>query len=247
MKIKRRVFFLGVGLAGLAATVPGWVDAALASDTGGAGSKLRARMRSVRARNRRVSAGATSANGWEMETVVDGNGHIYTRPVPGTPLRGVQVRIGEVEQVLVHAIQRFHYEVDGLRDGDVESWRPPANFGGADAISNLASGTAVRVRPGFYPAGSEGGFFPGQLAVLRDILAELDGVVRWGGDDAAVDESLLYIDVRPGDPRLSQVAERIRGWSSQPGIGAGGMLDIYSPARRKRARRIARAQRREGH
>lgn len=47
------------------------------------------------------SAHARSPNGWEMEKVADGGGTIWTRPVPGTPLEGVAVRIGEVESLLV--------------------------------------------------------------------------------------------------------------------------------------------------
>ena len=102
----------------------------------------------------------------------------------------------------------------------------------------MASGTAVRVRPGFYPAGVRGGFFSQQQVVVRDVLAELGGVVRWGGDYPAPDESLFSIDVRPGDKRLAQFAARIRGRQLEP--GAGAPVNVLSGSRRKAAEALAR-------
>ncbi|MFF6874971.1 hypothetical protein ACFY9S_06495 [Streptomyces sp. NPDC012474] len=206
-------------------------------------SRVRDALRSAQDRTRRVLAGTRSHNGWEMENVSDDGGTVYTRPVPGTPLKGVAVRMGDVETVLVHLVRRFHYEVDPLRRGDVIGWHEPSGLGKGRPESNLASGTAVRIRPGFYPRGARGGFFPQQEVVLRDILAELDGTVRWGGDDPKPDESLFSIDVRPGDQRLAQVAARIRGWQLEPGAGAGSAVNVLSGGRRKAARALRRRQR----
>jgi hypothetical protein len=94
----------------------------------------------------------------------------------------------------------------------------------------------VRIRPGFYPRGARGGFFPHQEVVIHDILAELDGVVRWGGDDRTPDESLFSVDVRPGDQRPARVAARIRGRQLEPGAGAGSPVKVLAGGRRKAAR-----------
>lgn len=206
-------------------------------------ARVRDALRSAQDRTRRVLAGSRSHNGWEMENVADDGGTVYTRPVPGTPLQGVAVRMGDVETVLVHLVRRFHYEVDPLRRGDVVGWHDPAGLARSRPESNLASGTAVRIRPGFYPRGARGGFFPQQEVVIRDILAELDGVVRWGGDDRTPDESLFSVDVRPGDERLARAAARIRGWQLEPGAGAGSAVNVLSGARRKAARALERRQR----
>ncbi|WP_406331686.1 hypothetical protein [Streptomyces sp. NBC_00203] len=192
-------------------------------------------------RKARVESGIKSKNGWEMEKVADDRGNIYTRPVPGAPV-DVQVRMGDVETVLVHVIRRFHYEIDALRKGDVVGWRTPGRVRKGLAESNLASGTAVQIRPGSYPSGARGGFYPLQELILRDILADCEGVVRWGGDDRRPDESLFSIDVRPGDARLVQVAEKIRGWNFTPGLGSGVLVDPLQPARRKAAKRLAGQQ-----
>jgi len=189
-----------------------------------------------------VTTGQPSLNGWEMEKAADDGGSIWTRPVLGTPLDGVQVRMGDAETVLVHVIQRFHYEIDTLRRGDVVGWRHPAKVRKGLAESNLASGTAVHIRPDFYPSGQRGGYFPNQLVIVRDILADLEGVVRWGGDDRKPDEALFYIAVKPGNGRLLKVANKLRGWAATPGEGAGASADPFAPARRRAAERLARLQ-----
>lgn len=204
--------------------------------------EIRKEIRKAQERNRRVLTGVPSKNGWEMEKIVDDHGHIYTRKVSGVPLDGVAMRMADVETVLVHVISRFHYEIDALRDGEVIGWRSPGSVRERLAESNLASGTAVRIRPGSYPSGAAGGFYPMEELVIRDILAECEGVVRWGGDDGVPDESLFYIDVPPNDERLTKVAAEIRAWNYAPGKGSGVLVDTLQPQRRKAAERLAALQ-----
>lgn len=216
--VLRRAAFLAAGTAVGSQLLS---SPALARPAGPEPDKLRESVRKAQERNKRVLSGVPSRNGWEMEKTADHHGHVYTRPVPGLPVDGVQVRMGEVETVLVHVIRRFHYEVDELRRGDVTGWRHPNTVRKGMAESNQASGTAVQIRPGSYPSGVRGGFFPQQLTAIRDILAECGGVVRWGGDDKHPDEALFYIDVKPGDDRLPKLAEKIVDWDWTPGKGAG--------------------------
>jgi hypothetical protein len=231
----------GAAVVGLPASH--FLSSAYASQGGPIPARVKDAVRNAQDRTRRVLAGGRSRNGWQMENVADDGGTIYTRPVPGTPLKGVAVRMGDVETVLVHLVRRFHYEVDTLRRGDVVGWHAPDKVRRGRAESNLASGTAVRIRPDYYPSGAKGGFFPQQETVIRDILAELDGVVRWGGDDRTPDESLFSIDVKPGDKRLAEAAARIRGWSLEPGVGAGSAVNVLAGSRRRAARALERLQR----
>jgi hypothetical protein len=193
------------------------------------------------ARNERLLTGTRSANGWGLENAADQGGSIASRPVPGTPVKDLQVRLGSPETVLVHLVRRFHYEIAELQPGEVVGWTAPKGLRGPARC--LASGTAVRVRPGHYPPGARGGYFPLELAVLRDILAELDGVVRWGGDDRAVDEALFYLAVGPDDTRLAAVAERLRVGEDTSGQGAGTLVDVHDKRRRAAAEALARSQR----
>ncbi|KNB49941.1 hypothetical protein [Streptomyces caatingaensis] len=173
------------------------------------------------AHQRRVQSGQRSANGWEMENLADDHGSIYTRPVPGTAVHGIQVRMGEIEWLLVHVIRRYNYEVDELRDGDVTGWRAPAAVRKHLAESNLASGTAVQIRSGSYPSGMSGGLFPLQRAAVHRIVKDLNGVVRWGGDDHHADESLFYIALPPGDGQLKKEAGKVFDEHYEPSRGAG--------------------------
>ncbi|WP_405526660.1 hypothetical protein [Streptomyces canus] len=179
-----------------------------------------------------------------MEKTTDGGGNIWSCPVPGTPLTGITVRIGDVETVLVHVVRRFHYEISELRKGDVTGWTRPGKVRKGLPQSNQASGTAIQIRPDFYPSGAKGGFFPPQLVVLRDILAELDGVVRRGGDDHHVDESLFSMDVEPDHAQLASVVKKIRTWNVTPGEGAGAPVDILATDRREAADKLRRHQQR---
>ncbi|MFE1023596.1 hypothetical protein ACFW5I_03380 [Streptomyces sp. NPDC058818] len=221
-------------------STPAYADSSATTPTG---EDIRKALRRYETNRGRVRSGKPSPNGWEMEKKTDGGGSIWTRPVPGTPLDGVTVRIGEVEAVLVHVIRRFHYEIDQLRKGEVTGWRSPGKVRKGLPEGNQASGTAVQIRPEFYPAGTTGGFFPPQLLVIRDILAELDGVVRWGGDDRKADESLFYIDVKPGDPRLAALVEKLRTWQDTPSEGAGTPVDVLADDRRRAAKALQRSQR----
>jgi len=76
---------------------------------------------------------------------------------------------GPAATILLYVARRFHYEIDTLRPADLTAG---------------SSGTVLEIRPGWYPPGARNGFLPHQLTVLRDILAECDGLVRWGGDAA---------------------------------------------------------------
>jgi hypothetical protein len=237
----RRALLTAAAIGG--AVVPVLYVSSAQSATDPRTARLQAAIRRLRARNDRVLTGRLSVNGWEMERVADDQGNIFGREVVGTAVAGVQVRLGDVEAVLFHVVRRFHYEIDELRAGDVVGWRAPAKVRPRDPESNLASGTALQIRPGHYPAGLRGGFFAFQEAVIRDILASLDGVVRWGGDDPRPDESLFSIDLPPGDARLAGVAARLRGAEELATDRVGVAIEVAAPARRKAAATLRERQR----
>lgn len=165
------------------------------------------------AERRRPKRPATSTNGWTIQANVDRDSQVWTRSVAGTGL-SVPVWIGDVEVILLHAVRRFHYEIEEIQRTDLTGWCDISELRKGAPESNLASGTAVRIRPG---ARVKGGFFPLQELVLRDILADCEGAVRWGGDDREVDESLFYIAFGPHDKRVRQAAVKLRGWEVKPG------------------------------
>lgn len=181
----------------------------------------------------------TSANGWTLEKEANHVSTVWTRSVPGTGLE-VDVRIGDVEAILLHVVRRYHYEVEQLPRVDLAGWQRIDGLKKGGPESNLASGTAVRIRPG---AGASGSLFPLQVLTVRDILADCEGVVRWGGDDSPVDESLFYIDRGPDDASVRELADRLRRAEATPGEGAGVTVDVLAPSRRDRAKRLVKEQR----
>ncbi|WP_369157087.1 hypothetical protein [Streptomyces sp. R02] len=203
--------------------------------------ELKEALRRAHARHRRLRTGRPSVNGWQMQKAADADGDIVTMPVAGTGL-AVRLRTGDAATVLIHVVRRFHYEVDALgRHGEpnpLEGWVPPSAVRDSRSPeSNQASGTAVVIRPGSYPPGVRDGFTEGQRLVIRDILADAEGVVRWGGDDPRPYEGLFHLAVPPGDARLARVAAKVRSWNEAPGAGAGAVPDVAEPARRRRAAR----------
>ncbi|WDV56819.1 hypothetical protein PV963_18175 [Streptomyces coeruleorubidus] len=180
-----------------------------------------------------------SANGWPLEKQANHVSTVWTRPVSGTGLE-VDIRIGDVEAILLHVVRRYHYEVEQLPRVDLAGWQRIDGLKKSEPESNLASGTAVRIRPG---AGASGSLFPLQVLTVRDILADCEGVVRWGGDDDPVDESLFYIDRGPDDASVRELADRLRLAEATPGEGAGVMVDVLAPSRRDRAKRLVKEQR----
>lgn len=186
----------------------------------------------------RTWSGNRSQNGWPVL------GKATSFRIEGSD-QTVRLADGDVATVLLQVARRFHYEIDSLRSGDVHGWSDDRRVA-TDYESNHLSGTAVAIRPVAYPAGSKGNLYPNELVVVRDILAELDGVVVWGGDFATPKESHFQIAVTPGHPRLKGVARRIRGWEAGPGDEGAGSVDAFDPQRRRKARAFQRSARRGG-
>ncbi|MFJ3824746.1 hypothetical protein [Streptomyces nodosus] len=169
-----------------------------------------------------------SANGWP---VLDD----ATRyRVEGTDVE-VSLAKGDAATVLLYVARRFAYEIDMLRPGDVQGHTLQHTVR-ADFESNYLSGTAIAIRPLFYPLGAQQGTGLSDLerVVIADILADCQDVVGWGGHEKQVKESHFQIDVRPGDPGLARLARRIRGEGAVPGSGAGS-IDPFLPDRRRKA------------
>ncbi|MFJ6673193.1 hypothetical protein ACIQMJ_18955 [Actinosynnema sp. NPDC091369] len=163
---------------------------------------------------------------------------LATFPVEGSNA-SVTLLSGPSAVVLLHVARRYHYEVATLRAGDITGYaEPPA---GTPFAADYRSGTAIAVHAARYPVGATGGLFPHELAVVRDVLAECEGVVRWGGDFRKTPkEGHFRLDVRPGDPALARVAAEVGGWAEEPGRAAPA--DPFAPGRRQAAERLAERQ-----
>ncbi|MFD2354201.1 hypothetical protein ACFSTC_40360 [Nonomuraea ferruginea] len=109
--------------------------------------------------------------------------------------------------------------------------------------SAYLSGTAIAIHPAAYPLRGSERLWPHQELIVRDILADCAGTVRWGGDLTPVKASHFQIDVAPGSRKLARVAAELRTDRSAPAVPlAGAAVDPATPARRVRARALQRTQ-----
>lgn len=176
------------------------------------------------------AAAGTSTNGWPLAH----------KDIAGHTIQGsgatLALRSGDVATVLMHVARRYHYEIATLKLDHVSQ-----AAGNAPFETNYASGTAFAIRPDLYPLGVKGNLFPTELTVLRDILAECQGVVRWGGDfKKSPKEGHFQIDVRPGSPKLAAVVRKINGWG--PSKAAGAPPEAFAKARIAAAKVLANRQ-----
>ncbi|MFI1098861.1 hypothetical protein [Streptomyces melanogenes] len=223
---RRRFLVAGAGVAGGAALVAG----------GMSGTAVAAPAPAVPA----VPAakewqGRTSANGWPIV------GTAPSHRVEGAGGVSFASLDGDVATVLTHVVRRYHYEIHTLGVHDLTG-HSAGRAVAAPYESNYLSGTAIAIRQLLYPVRARDGFFPHELVVVRDILADLEGVVKWGGDESPPKESHFQIDVRPGDSGLRRVAAKLRGWEERPGAGAG-TIDALAPGRVRAAKALAARQR----
>ncbi|MFN8074363.1 MAG: hypothetical protein U0Q15_02945 [Kineosporiaceae bacterium] len=180
-----------------------------------------------------------SANGWPVLTRDD---------CPATVIEGSDCTVllapGPAATLLAHAARRWHYEIEALRAGDAVGH----DLGPVEAayLSARLSGTAVSLHPGRHPVGLRGDLSSAQLLLVRDVLADCEGLLRWGGDHrSAPAEGTFVLDVGPDHPALEGVARRLAG----PGDGlapsplsAGRSPDPLEPSRQAAARTLARRQ-----
>jgi len=176
------------------------------------------------------AAPTASANGWPLR-----HRDITSHRIEGSGAT-IALRSGDVATVLLHVARRYNYEI-----ATVELAHVSQVVGAAPFETNYASGTAFALRPDLYPLGVKGNLFPTQLVVLRDVLAECEGVVRWGGDfKKSPKEGHFQIDVRPGSPKLVMVARKIGGLRQDK--AAGAPPEAFAKARTAVAEALARRQ-----
>ncbi|MGC9665365.1 hypothetical protein ACNTMW_02280 [Planosporangium sp. 12N6] len=174
-----------------------------------------------------------SANGWRIDPKA-----ITTYRVEGSRA-SVALRQGHPAAVLLHIARRWHYEIAALDTGEGGgiAGHTTQRAVGADFESNYLSGTALALHPTAYPLGGSERLWPQHEAIVRDILADCDGTVVWGGDLSPAKASHFQLVARPGDKTLARVADRLdtsrqTRFRSQT---AGMVADPATPERRAKA------------
>lgn len=159
--------------------------------------------------------GSKSANGWPILA----QANVYR--VEGSN-ESIAIADGDPAALLLHVARRFNYEIDTIRSGELLGHGTNRSVS-QPYESNYLSGTAIALRPALYPTGASGLLYPHELAVVRDIIAELGGAVSWGGDEEVPKESHFQLALAPDHPLLKNTAQRVRKsetTSRSKGVGA---------------------------
>ncbi|WP_406224200.1 hypothetical protein [Streptomyces canus] len=216
MTIHRRTLLLGAGAAAALAALP---QPALAADPDApadAAEKWSARH---------------SDNGWAIDPDA-----IESFRIEGSP---ASARLHpDAAAILLHVARRWHYEVIPLRGSqDILGHRTDRAVRAAYE-SNHLSGTAITL------PGAGDGLWPHQEAIVRDILADCDGFVRWGADLSPAAGGHFQIDVGPESKPFKRLTKTFHDRSvHRNGQRPGAVDDPTAPERRAQARRLARIQR----
>lgn len=149
----------------------------------------------------------TSQNGWPASP------SLARRPlvVEGVEFVGGIVDNADVETLFAYALGRFHREVEPLVNPGCWGFSYRENRNDPTSLSNHSSGTAVDANAPQHPNGvpTARTFTPAQIATVHAILADLDGVVRWGGDYQNTPDS-MHFEINAVPVRVAIVAARLR-------------------------------------
>lgn len=132
--------------------------------------------------------------------------------VPGTDRR-FRVRKGDVATVLEWAATRYHHDVESLTAGHPnDDWSfAYRSVRGSGSLSNHASGTACDYNATQHPLGTSplANFSAKERRAIGRILADADGVLRWGGNYSGRKDGMHFEIV--GTPRqVKKLAKKIR-------------------------------------
>lgn len=165
---------------------------------------------------------ARSQNGYEAND----RSLVSSRLIPGTQVR-LTVRNGPAGDLLLYAAGRWDKEVEDIDNGrgGLDDWgyaeRP---IRGGTELSNHASGTAIDLNATKHPLGVAAirTFTTDQIKAIRQIMADCDGTLRWGGDYSGRPDP-MHVEVIDTEKRCAQVLLRVTGLpaSSWPTLRRG--------------------------
>lgn len=149
---------------------------------------------------------AQSQNGYGANDRDD----IKTYTVPGTDVR-VPLRKGDAGYLLVHLAAAFHRAVEPIDRGQLDDWgyAPRPIRGQSTVLSNHASGTAIDINATQHPRLKWYTFSPIKRRKIRALLAQYDGVIRWGGDYKRIPDDMHFEIVGSAD-QVKRVADRLQ-------------------------------------
>ena len=141
---------------------------------------------------------AVSQNGWPAP------------PAHLEPLSWItgKVAAGDVYTVFGYLCARFDSEVEKIN----KAWSWGYNFRpiiGSTTLSNHASGSAIDLNAPKHVLGASGTFSAKQTAAIQQILRDLEGTVRWGGNYKGRKDE-MHFGIITNATTLRGIAQRIK-------------------------------------
>jgi len=142
---------------------------------------------------------------------VSQNGWTINPPLADLTVHGVTfggAHTGDAHVVLEYVATRYDAEVERLIAGTCGCYNP-RKIPGSDVWSNHASATAIDCNWQRHPLGARGTYTAAQVRAIRRILADCNGVIRWGGDyNSTVDE--MHFEINKNAAAVKALADKIR-------------------------------------
>lgn len=142
---------------------------------------------------------ATSQNGWG----------VYFSPPSGL-MRWItgRIRTGDVETIFEYLCSRLN-EIEENRPEWSWGWAVRAVRGQTAGYSNHASATAIDYNAPAHPLGVSGTWTPKEKAAINALLADMNGVVRWG-ENYTTRKDGMHFEINKGRVAVFQLARKIR-------------------------------------
>lgn len=161
---------------------------------------------------------ALSYNGWPASSNPDAIGiNTAWEPIAGHRFPG-GVKSGDVETVLTYFVRQLDARVEPIdRDAVKDEWGYAYRFSvnSPDKLSCHSSGTAFDYNATRHPNGMRGTWGAAKVAKIREIQAEVLGVVRWLGDATRVPDE-MHFEIQGTAAEVAAVAARLRAHTSLP-------------------------------
>lgn len=168
---------------------------------------------------------ATSYNGWPASQDPSAInivkfGDNYGFPFPGG------ARGGDVHTVLGYVATQLHKRVEPCVSGWCWGYNYRANVNNPSTLSCHSSGTAIDWNAPDHPNGASKTFTSAQVGTIRQILAEVQGAIQWGGDYTGTKDE-MHFEIIVSAATLAPIAASLAGTTPPP---SGDWLDMATQA-----------------
>jgi len=158
----------------------------------------------------------TSYNGWPANSDPAAIGVDKGFDVNGVTFPG-GMKAGDASTVLGYVFRALDDRVEEAVPGWCWGWMYKANTNNPSQLSNHASATAGDYNAPYHPNGGAQyeGWSSAEVAEVRKILAEVQGVIRWGADYTGTKDS-MHFEVNCDAATLSRVAATLTTTTPTP-------------------------------